>query len=68
MSRPDTWNDMPMCECPHCGGEFQWDYYEVEDDDEHECPICEETIHVVAVDHSTFVRLSVTPNPRGTPR
>jgi hypothetical protein len=55
----DTLNDMPMCECPHCGkGWQQDDYYDVKTDDEFECPHCEKTAYVVFVDNTINVRLS----------
>lgn len=56
----DTWNNMPMCECPHCKVDFQKDdYYDVEAGDEWECPTCDKIITVVSVDTITHVRLSV---------
>lgn len=54
-----TYCNMPMCECPHCGHEFQWeDYYEVEHGSSRECPRCEETIHVRCVDSVMMVELA----------
>jgi endogenous inhibitor of DNA gyrase (YacG/DUF329 family) len=48
-----------MCECPHCGKEFQWeDYYLVEVGSTTECPKCKKTVHVRFIDWTVNVELS----------
>ena len=49
-----TWNNMPMVDCPHCRKEFQWDdYYDIKPGDTKECLYCEKVIHVIVVDTVT---------------
>lgn len=58
-----TFVSFPMVECPRCGKEFQWDdYYDVEDDDERECPLCNGMIRVTNVDTSITATLVSLPN------
>ena len=54
-----VWCDLPICKCPHCGNQFQWqDYYDLKAGSTTECPVCEKTIHVLCMDHTINVELS----------
>jgi len=53
-----TYCSMPMVECPSCGKEWQWDdYYDVEVNEERECPHCGKGCKIVSVDTSIIVEL-----------
>ena len=57
------WNNLPMCTCPHCEEEFQWDdYYDVMAGCTKDCPKCGKVIHVVATDTVRQVLLSDEPD------
>jgi uncharacterized Zn-finger protein len=60
MSNETHANSMPVAVCPHCGKEFHWDdYYELKgDNEEHECPHCEQTIYCTDVEAVMYATLS----------
>lgn len=59
---PTTYARLPIAECPYCEHEFQWDdYYDVKAGEEHECPLCRHSIHVLSVDTVIEARLGVVP-------
>lgn len=46
-----TRNTMPMCTCPNCEKEWQWDdCYDVKQGTERECPTCGVTVEVLSAD------------------
>lgn len=54
--------DMPIATCPHCEKTFQWDdYYDIAVGDDHLCPLCEKTIHVLEIDKIISARLGAEP-------
>ena len=55
-----TWNEMPMCECPHCGCKWQKDdYYNMDVGDVLECPRCGEKIEVTLKECTMMLEFDV---------
>jgi len=53
---------MPMMQCPSCGKDWQWDdYYNIQEDDERECPNCEAVAVVVETEVLMHVKLRAKP-------
>jgi hypothetical protein len=66
MPKPETWNDMPLCECPHCGHEWQADdWYHLDVDDIVQCPKCELDIQVTC--RETTLLLQFQPRQQQPP-
>lgn len=53
-----TLNDLPYCECAHCGAEWQEEeYWRIEEGGEIECPKCEKKMRVLCVDTTVTITL-----------
>lgn len=62
---PDSWSDVPMITCPHCGEEFQLDdYYNLGVGDTFDCTKCEKEIHILQV--ATILSFCLGTNGEGT--
>lgn len=56
-----SWCTLPMVECLYCGRTFQVDdYYDLDRGDTIECPLCDEAMHIRAVDTSIEMDLVKT--------
>lgn len=58
MSTTDGY--LPMCTCPNCKFEFQWDdYYDVKSGSTRDCPVCEKEIEVLSTETMVYCRFGI---------